>query len=227
MYDALNAGFKQTDGEIMGWLNADDVYFPWALDTVAQIFIALPEIEWLSTLSPAAIDENGHIFKMRKIAGFSRQAFIDGVYVGFDGLGNPYASDFIQQESTFWRRRLWERVGPDPVRTYRQGGDFALWSLFTAAGAELHGVESPISAWRRSPDQLTVPAIHMSEVEQALGNLRLTVGYRGPRTMDGNFAEYIGRYVLRIDNSWRAEESKFFVMPKSDIKTAIALGRVF
>ncbi len=229
MYDALTTGFAHTDGEIMGWLNADDVYFPRALETVTQIFTALPEVAWISTLSPAAIDESGHIFKLRRIAGFARQAFIDGVYVGFDGLGNPYASDFIQQESTFWRRSLWEKLGPDPLAHYRtnrrQAGDFGLWALF-AEHAELYGVEAPLCAWRRNAGQFTDPAPYMVEVERSLEGLRRATGYVPPKFSDG-FAEYDGRYAERDGERWVARTGKFFVMPQSDIKTAIALGRVF
>lgn len=229
MYDALSKGFERTDGEIMGWLNADDVYYPGALDTVAQIFQACPEVEWLSTLTPVAIDEAGAVIRARKIAGFSRQAFADGVYVGFDGLGNPYASDFIQQESTFWRRSLWERVGPDPLNYFRtdrrQAGDFALWALF-AAEADLYGVEAPLCAWRRSPGQWTVPTLYMREVERALAELRRRSGWM-PAKFQSEFAEYDGRYVVHDKGAWRVTTNKFFVMPKSDIKTAVALGRVF
>jgi glycosyltransferase involved in cell wall biosynthesis len=234
MYDALSEGFAHTDGEVMGWLNSDDVYFPWALDTVAQIFAALPEVDWLSTLSPAAIDESGHIFKMRKIAGFSRQAFIDGVYVGFDGLGNPYASDFIQQESTFWRRSLWERIGPDPLKRYRTdrrpAGDFALWAMF-ATEAELYGIETPLTAWRMHTAQWTDPPPYMVEVAHEMDDLRRKVKYFPPKFAD-NYAEYTGRYIVKaadapMGHQWRVEESKFFVMPKSDLKKAIGLNRVF
>src|SRR3954464_13703841 len=28
-YDAINKGFARTSGEIMGWLNSDDLYTPW------------------------------------------------------------------------------------------------------------------------------------------------------------------------------------------------------
>ena len=30
-YDALQRGFARTSGEIMGWLNADDLHAPWTL----------------------------------------------------------------------------------------------------------------------------------------------------------------------------------------------------
>jgi len=30
-YDAVNKGFSHSTGEIMAWLNSDDMYYPWAL----------------------------------------------------------------------------------------------------------------------------------------------------------------------------------------------------
>ena len=44
---ALNKGFAKTTGEIMCWLNSSDMHYPWTLETVAQIFTDLPEVEWI------------------------------------------------------------------------------------------------------------------------------------------------------------------------------------
>ena len=30
-YNAINKGFSKATGEMLAWLNADDVYFPWTL----------------------------------------------------------------------------------------------------------------------------------------------------------------------------------------------------
>ena len=230
MYDSLCKGFDLTDGEIMGWINGDDVYFPWTLATITEIFLALPEVEWLSTLKPAAIDEKGHIFKIRNIAGFSSRAFVDGVYVGFKGLDNAYASDFIQQESTFWRRSLWERIGPDPIARYRRerrpAGDFALWALF-AAEAELYGVETPLAGWRQHAKQWTEPVSYMDEVVHALGELRSKQNYVVPKFMTEAPTEYKGNYIVRSHGSWRTIQDNFFVWPRSDMKSTMALGRIF
>src|SRR6266540_2247918 len=49
-YDAINKGFAKSSGVIMGWLNSDDMYCPWALKTVSSIFSECPNIEWLTTL---------------------------------------------------------------------------------------------------------------------------------------------------------------------------------
>ena len=189
----------------------------------------------MSTLNPIAIDTAGDIFKIRKIAGFSREAFIDGVYVGFGGFRNPYASDFIQQESTFWRRSLWEKLGPDPLNYYRtnnkQAGDFGLWSMF-AANAELYGVEAPLGAWRMHSEQFTKEQEYMHEVRVALDSLRTKIGYTEKKKTEEGFSQYNGKYIVKSTlndplSSWKTKEKRFFVLPNSDIKSAIKMGQIF
>ena len=231
MYDALSKGFEQTTGEIMGWINADDVYFPWALDTVTKVFSDLPEVEWISTLNPVAINEHGNIFSVRHIAGFSREAFIDGIYVGYHGFSNPYSCDFIQQESTFWRRKLWDRIGPDPLSHYRverrQAGDFSLWAQFTAE-TELYGLVPPLCAWRQHPNQFTDPETFVMEMERSVGSLRKEMDYKGFKPPASDFMEYTGKYLVSSNTgSWKTLEKPFFVLPKSDLKSTIAQGTVF
>jgi glycosyltransferase involved in cell wall biosynthesis len=48
-YDAVTRGFSHTSGEVMGWLNSDDLYCRWAFSIVAEIFAQHPEVEWLTT----------------------------------------------------------------------------------------------------------------------------------------------------------------------------------
>src|SRR5437773_2570284 len=44
-YDAINKGFARSTGEIMAWLNSDDMLFPWACRTVARVFQKLTHVE--------------------------------------------------------------------------------------------------------------------------------------------------------------------------------------
>lgn len=59
-YDAVRKGFELAPaGEIMAWLNADDLYFPWALRTVASIVSELPEVRvpWGNTTNGSWIQQ--------------------------------------------------------------------------------------------------------------------------------------------------------------------------
>ena len=106
-YDAINKGFAHSTGEIMAWLNSDDMYFPWTLKTVASIMSELPQVHWLTTLNLGSWDWNGFCLGFNSVPGYSRAAFLDGCYLP---PNNKIAIGWIQQESTFWRRSLWKKV---------------------------------------------------------------------------------------------------------------------
>ena len=45
--DALNKGIALATGDVIGWLNSDDLYHPGCLDAVARVFAAEPRTQWL------------------------------------------------------------------------------------------------------------------------------------------------------------------------------------
>jgi glycosyltransferase involved in cell wall biosynthesis len=143
-YDAINKGFQHSTGEIMAWLNSDDLYFPWALKTVASIMSQLKEVEWLSTLQPGGCDWEGCCTGFGSFPGYSKQAFLDGRYA--------IAGFYMQQESTFWRRSLWQKSGSQILTEFKLAGDFALWSKFFCHG-ELYAINSPLGCFRSQVNQ--------------------------------------------------------------------------
>src|SRR5207244_461783 len=106
-YDAINKAFAKTSGEVMAWLNSDDMYLPGALSVVGEVFEHVSEVEWISSAYPVGFDERGRAVEVRFVPVFSRDAFLRGANLPGAGW---YAGAFIQQESTFWRRSLWERA---------------------------------------------------------------------------------------------------------------------
>src|SRR5262249_24159669 len=119
-YASINRGFANTSGEIIGWLNSDDMHLPWTLRTVAAIFQTFPDVDWI--VGAPSVIQDGAVQKVAHARPFSREALALGLYSGGDfGL--------VQQESCFWRRRLWDRAGP----LSEKGGlaaDFDLWMRF-------------------------------------------------------------------------------------------------
>lgn len=142
--DALNKGFAHTTGEIMGFLNSDDMLTPWALPVVEEIFRRFPEVEWVTSLRPLLWDVKGRAVHCPTFRGFSRAAFLRG-----ENLPRPgaFATDFIQQESTFWRRSLWEKAGGHLRADLHRAQDFELWARFFQH-ATLYGVDTPLGGWR-------------------------------------------------------------------------------
>src|SRR5438046_1137223 len=68
-YNVINAGFGRSTGEIMGWLNSDDMHLPWTLRAVGDIFASFPEVNWISTLHRGIWDWNGYSLGFDSIPG--------------------------------------------------------------------------------------------------------------------------------------------------------------
>jgi glycosyltransferase involved in cell wall biosynthesis len=143
-YDAINKGFSHSTGEIMGWINSDDMYLPWAFKTVADIMSSLPNVQWLSTLNPGGWDYYGFCSGFSQIPGFSLEAFLDGCYLPFN---NSKGIAWIQQESTFWHRKLWNISGGYVRTDLKLASDFDLWCRFYTK-ADLYGTHSPLGGFR-------------------------------------------------------------------------------
>jgi hypothetical protein len=60
----------------------------------------------------------------------------------------------IQQESTFWRRDLWEQAGGRLATEFDYAADFDLWMRF-AKHADIYSVTVPLAGFRRHGDQKT------------------------------------------------------------------------
>ena len=155
-YQAIGDGFAKSSGEIMAWLNSDDIYLPGALRVVGEVFRDFPDVQWVTTRFPMGIDENGALIKMGCFSGFSSYHFLHGDYLpacGWEAMG------FIQQESTFWRRALWDKAGGGFREGLNYAGDFELWSRFFVH-AQLYGIDVPLGCFRRHGSQKTSIAFH-------------------------------------------------------------------
>jgi len=178
-YDAINKGFAHSTGEIMAWLNSDDMYYPWTLKTVGSIMSQFPQVEWLTTLNPGFWSYGGFCLGFGSIKGYSRDAFLEGAYL--PPLGK--AISWIQQESTFWRRSLWEKVGKHIRTEYTLAGDFDLWMRFYTATENLFGTSSPLGGFRfqvnrRSKDK----EFYLKQAIQSLQEMREQFNWSKNRT---------------------------------------------
>ena len=140
--DALNKGFAASTGELMGWINSDDVILPGTLSFVARLFEARPDIEWI-TGRPSSMNADGVLEWMGQARPWSRLRFLAG------------DNQWIQQESTFWRRSLWERAGARLDTDFRLANDFELWCRFFRH-AELHTVDRHLGCFRVRPGQRSI-----------------------------------------------------------------------
>lgn len=140
MYYAIKKGFEHATGEIMAWINSDDMYHPNALFTVAQIFSDFSNVSWLVG-AQTHYDESNRTVKVNQSVYFNHRSFLMGIY------------QWIQQETTFWRRSLYDKAGG--IKTdYRLAGDFDLWMRFSRH-EKLFTTDALIGGFRHSKDQLS------------------------------------------------------------------------
>ncbi len=121
MYDGIRKGFELAKGDIFCWLNSDDIYMPWTLEVVSKI-VGKNGVEWCVGL-PAQINEKGILyFPTTSFITFPRycikRGWMDGRRLGC-----------IQQESSFWTRKLYESVG-GINSDFKAAGDYDLWHRF-------------------------------------------------------------------------------------------------
>ena len=66
MYDAINRGFRRSEGDILAWLNCDEQYLPGALKTVGEYFEKHPEVDVVFG-DAVVIDAEGNYLCHRKM----------------------------------------------------------------------------------------------------------------------------------------------------------------
>lgn len=163
IYNAIQKGFEKSTGEIMGWINSDDLYHPHSLFLLAEMFNTFPNVRWLSGTA-TTFDNKGRTIIAQPARVFSKYDF--------------YNRDFgwIQQESTFWRRSLWDEAGSAINTDLKYAGDFDLWLRFFRVD-KLYTTSVLIGGfrwWSRNQLSINNKRNYLEEVESVYRKLDLT-----------------------------------------------------
>ena len=94
--DGVNKGAARTHGEIIGWLNSDDLYLPGTLRRIRDYFDAHPETDVVYG-NVRSIDGEGNWFNTMKFEPYT--------------LEDLMRFRVISQPGVFFRRSIWEAVG--------------------------------------------------------------------------------------------------------------------
>lgn len=131
---AINRGLSMATGEIMMWLNSKNMLMPKSLFTVADIFTTFLEVEWITGMGLIIDGES-------KITGV-----IPVRKDKFEHMVGSRAN--IQQESTFWRKSLWDRTHAS-LDAFSVSFDVRLWSTKFFPAAPLYHVNTLFGAYRK------------------------------------------------------------------------------
>jgi glycosyltransferase involved in cell wall biosynthesis len=141
--EAINKGFARAKGDVLAWLNSDDVYEPRAIGRAALFLHEHPAIGM-------AYGRANYIDAAGRIVGSFPAAQTD-----YRRLRRGYVH--IPQQSAFFRASLWKQVGPlDPSFYFAM--DYDLWTRI-AARAEIKFVDGePWAGFRIHPGGKTTAA---------------------------------------------------------------------
>jgi glycosyltransferase involved in cell wall biosynthesis len=176
--NALNKGFRRTTGDIMAWINSDDKYLPWTFSVVAEIFSTCKNVNWIMGC-PSSWDSAG---RQVEVTPTCRNLY--------DFLLGRYA--WIQQESVFWRRSLWDKAGGRINEDYRFMVDGELWCRFFLHD-DLWHVNCVLGGYRRHSSNRAVLSSRevTCEMERAISELR------------GKCPRHIRRKARFLQATWR------------------------
>jgi glycosyltransferase involved in cell wall biosynthesis len=103
--DAINKGLQKCTGEIIGWLNSDDMYDKNTLAMVAENFEALKK-PFLLSANFRSVDENENVLWEAKRG--HNQAYLKN-YSAFNLL--QCWKNTLPQPSTFWTKDVTQKIG--------------------------------------------------------------------------------------------------------------------
>jgi glycosyltransferase involved in cell wall biosynthesis len=172
-YAAVSEGFNSSNGQILFWLNSDDLLFPGSLSFVGSCFLQITDMQWMTTLSRGLVVSSGEC-TVWPLTGVSRSSFAAGRHL--PSVTRRWIG-YVQQESTFFRRELWKNSGGLQPR-YDLAGDFALWAEFLLL-SEVVVTRSLIGMFRQHARNRSRSQVkYISQSKEALENFRSRIGWK-------------------------------------------------
>lgn len=179
--DAVNQGLEAASGEVIGWLNSDDIYYPGALETVAAAFAADPNLDVVYGAADH-IDLNDVPFESYPTTSWDPELLRH--------------TCFICQPALFFRRRVLEQVGLLDA-SLRYCMDYNYWLRLADAGCRFTYIPKKLAGSRLYAENKTLsdrPAVHREIAE-------MFVNYQGNVPLRWVFAYANHSTAARMDRS--------------------------
>lgn len=205
--DAVNKGIRATKGEIIGWLNSDDIYYPEALDRVGCFFESHPETDVVYGRGDH-IDAEGRVIEPYPTEPWDPERL--------------NRACFLCQPAVFFRRPATTRFGLLNDRL-QYCLDYEYWLRLAGEGATFFHLEQPLAATRLHSVAKTL-RMRLEAVNETIGMLYHRLG-RVPNEWLLNYA----RIFLNRGGERRLQGCRLYDRPQETGHSAFSgrrLGRV-
>jgi glycosyltransferase involved in cell wall biosynthesis len=180
--DAINQGLRRATGNILSYLNSDDLYAPGAFARVAQAFAKQPNADFIYG-DGDVIDETGNI----QWEWLSRP-YNHSVMTSYHFLWNDF-TNYIMQQATFWRREVLNAIGYFD-ESFHYAMDVEYWIRAGHAGLALHHIAYKLGKFRliQGTKSLSSPTVFWEDF------LEIYRRYRGSHRL----APFLGYYYFNL-----------------------------
>jgi glycosyltransferase involved in cell wall biosynthesis len=157
--DAINKGIAMTSGEIIAWINSDDIYYPAAFAAVRAVFMAHPEVQVIYGQADY-IDEQDRVLEPYPTGGWNYQKLLENCY--------------LCQPTVFFKRSLVEACG-NLNQQLHYCLDYELWLRF-GQQTNFYYLPQTLAGFRLYQDNKTLGQRTQSHVE-AIDMIKSFLGY--------------------------------------------------
>jgi glycosyltransferase involved in cell wall biosynthesis len=138
--DALNKGFRLATGDILAYLNSDDVYADQNVISTAVKYFQETSADVVYGCRKF-ISEDGYQTNFHPYREFSEEYLV--------------WTDYIPQECTFWGRSIFRKSGEWINEEFDFTMDYELWFRFLKQNAQFYAAPETFGLFRYYPDQKT------------------------------------------------------------------------
>jgi GT2 family glycosyltransferase len=185
MYDAINKGLSLAHGDVLAYLNSDDLYLPWTVEVAARSLGRGGDVLY-GDLAVIAERRVGRRFFIQYYPSFDRTHFTYEAALG--------------QPSVFWTRSVIDRIGLFDA-SYELIGDCEYWLRAARSGMTLRHVNEVLAVQVEHGDTLRTRLPQLLDREWT--------------TLRDSYSDWAGpprapwKEALATSVSWRANQLRF------------------